>query len=51
MPLKLIRNDITLVEADAVVNTANSRTEIGAGTDSAIHAAAGPELLAARKAL
>lgn len=49
MPLQIIRNDITKVEADAIVNTANPRPIIGNGTDSAIHAAAGAELLAARQ--
>lgn len=49
MPLKIIRNDITKVTADAIVNTANPLPRIGAGTDSAIHASAGPELLEARK--
>ena len=49
MPFTIIRNDITAVSADAIVNTANPCPVIGAGTDSAIHAKAGAELLEARR--
>ena len=50
MPFQIIRNDITKVKADAIVNTANPKPRIGRGTDSAIYASAGEEqLLDARK--
>ncbi len=50
MPFQIIRNDITKVKADAIVNTANPNPVIGAGTDSAVYSAAGEQkLLAARK--
>ena len=50
MPLKIIRNDITKVSADVIVNSANPKPKYGTGTDYAIYAAAGvDELLAERK--
>ena len=49
MPFAIVRNDIVRMQADAIVNTANPRPIIGAGTDAQIHNAAGPELLAARE--
>lgn len=49
MPFSIIRGDITTMAVDAIVNTANPRPIIGAGTDAGIHAKAGPGLLEARK--
>ncbi len=49
MPFKIVRNDITKVKADAIVNTANSKSVIGSGTDSAIYKAAGKKRLFAER--
>ena len=49
MPLEIVRNDITNMCVDAIVNSANPRPVAGLGTDSTIHEKAGPELLAARQ--
>lgn len=49
MPFEIVRNDITNMCVDAIVNTANPRPVIGSGTDAGIHAKAGPELLKARE--
>lgn len=49
MPFEIVRNDIVNMKVDAIVNTANPRPIIGAGTDKAVHDKAGARLLLARK--
>ena len=50
MPLKIVRNDITKVRADAIVNSANKNPICGGGAEYHIYQAAGhAELLAARE--
>lgn len=52
MPFRIIRNDITKVRCDAIVNTANPQPTFGSGTDAAIYHAAGEQqLLAARRTI
>lgn len=50
MPFKIVRNDLTKMQVDAIVNTANPKPKYSSGTDTAVYKAAGEEeLLAERK--
>lgn len=47
MPLLIVRNDITQMKTDAIVNTANRLPIIGSGTDKAVYEKAGRDALLA----
>lgn len=49
MPFEIVRNDITKIRVEGIVNTANPRPAIGSGTDAMIQKAADPKLLEARQ--
>lgn len=50
MAFKIVRNDITKMNTEAIVNTANDHATVGTGCDSAVYKVAGfNELLAYRK--
>ena len=50
MPFKIVRNDITRMYTEAIVNTANDQPAVGTGCDHAVYKAAGRrKLLAYRK--
>ena len=51
MPLRIIRQDITKMECDAIVNATNSALTPGGGSDAAMHKAAGPRLAQACRKL
>ena len=49
MPFKIVRNDITKVKADVIVNTANPNPICASGTDLAIYEAVGKKQVLAER--
>lgn len=49
MPFSIVRNDITNMDVDAIVNASNTIPTVQAGVEAAIHKKAGPLLLRARE--
>ncbi|MCR5686344.1 MAG: macro domain-containing protein [Lachnospiraceae bacterium] len=49
MPFQIVRNDITKMQVDAIVNTANPMPGYGSGVDTAVYKAAGVEELLAKR--
>lgn len=49
MPFEIVRNDLTNMQVDAIVNAANPEPIVGYGVDTGVHKKAGPRLLEARK--
>ena len=49
MPFEIVRNDITKMQVDAIVNAASRKPQVNAGVNLAVHKKAGPKLLEARQ--
>ena len=49
MPFAILRNDITKMEVDAIVNSTSQEPYIGGGADRAINDVAGSKLLSERQ--
>ena len=49
MPFQIVRNDITKMRVDAIVNTANPMPGYGPGIDAAVYEAAGKDELLAKR--